>query len=139
MEQQIRPDKYVDFLQHAYGNDPNQWQDDLPDIDRWRVILNAFTRLRLCDLQGRMDFEFKGPLGEQSDHLHAWFEVPRQSENINIIFGHWSALGLKHQNNLLSLDTGCLWGNQLTAARIDTDPVEIFQIECTAKQKIANT
>lgn len=139
VEQQLRSDNYAEFLQHAYGNYPNQWREGLADKDRWRVILNAFTRLRLCDSQGQMDFEFKGPLGEQNDHLHAWFEIPRQSENINIIFGHWSALGLKQQKNLLSLDTGCLWGNQLTAARIDSDPVEIFQIECTAKQKITNS
>ncbi len=137
VEQQLRSDQYADFLQHAYGNHPNQWHPDLNNRDRWRLILNAFTRLRLCDQQGQMDFEFKGPLDAKPEHLHAWFDVPRQADTAKIIFGHWSALGLVKRDNLLALDTGCLWGNQLTAARIDIDPVKIYQIECTAKQKIS--
>jgi len=137
VEQQLRSNHYVDFLKHVYGNEPNQWHSELDDVDRWRVSLNALTRLRLCDPQGRMDFDYKGPLGQQPEHLHAWFDITRKSENLNIVFGHWSALGLKNRKNLLALDTGCLWGGQLTAARIDTDPVEIHQIDCTAKQKIS--
>ena len=136
VEQQLRSDNYIEFLMQAYGNMPNQWNANLIDTDRWRLILNAFTRLRLCDEQGRMDFDYKGPLGEQPEHLHAWFDVPRASENLNIIFGHWSALGLRNRKNLLALDTGCLWGNQLTAARIDTNPVIIHQIDCSAKMEI---
>ena len=136
VEQQLRSDYYIEFLMQAYGNMPNQWNANLIDTDRWRLILNAFTRLRLCDEQGRMDFDYKGPLGEQPEHLHAWFDVPRASENLNIIFGHWSALGLRNRKNLLALDTGCLWGNQLTAARIDTNPVIIHQIDCSAKMEI---
>lgn len=136
VEIQLRSDNYSEFLQLAYGNHPNHWHPELNDNDRWRVILNAFTRLRLCNQQGEMDFEFKGPLQEKPEHLHAWFNVKRESEDTKIIFGHWSALGLINQDNLLALDTGCLWGNQLTAARIDIDPVKIYQIECIAKQKI---
>ena len=137
VELQLRSTHYAEFLAHAYGNEPNQWQHDLSNQDRLRVILNAFTRLRLCDHQGRMDFDYKGPPDKQPQHLHAWFNVPRKSEDINIIFGHWSALGLINKPNLLALDTGCLWGGQLTAARIDTQPVEIHQVGCDAKQKIA--
>jgi len=136
VEAQLKSPHYADFLDHAYGDTPNQWNSELSKEERWRVIINAFTRLRLCDQQGRMDFSFKGQLGEQSNHLHAWFDVPRQSEDLNIIFGHWSALGLKQTHNLLGLDTGCLWGNQLTAARIDSNPVSLHQLNCTAKKKI---
>ena len=136
VEQQLRSADYAEFLSHAYGNEPNQWQSQLNDQDRWRVTLNAFTRLRLCDQHGAMDFDYKGPLDGHPDHLHAWFNVPRKSQDINIIFGHWSALGLINKPNLLALDTGCLWGNQLTAARIDTQPVQIYQIDCNAKQSI---
>lgn len=138
VEQQLRSDHYVDFLMQAYGDTPNQWAPHLSDQDRWRVILNAFTRLRLCDQQGRMDFNCKVSLGQQDENLFAWFDIPRKSENLNIIFGHWSALGLKHTQNLLGLDTGCLWGSQLTAARLDTQPITIHQVECTAKKKISS-
>tara|TARA_R110002049_G_scaffold252264_2_gene427400 strand:- start:124806 stop:125642 length:837 start_codon:yes stop_codon:yes gene_type:complete len=136
VEIQLRGENYVDFLRHAYGDMPNQWHSKLSSHHRWRVMLNAFTRLRLCDQDGRMDFNYKGPLGEQSPNLHAWFDVPRKSQQLNIIFGHWSALGLKHESNLLGLDTGCLWGGQLTAARIDCKPVTLHQTDCTAKKKI---
>jgi bis(5'-nucleosyl)-tetraphosphatase (symmetrical) len=136
VEAQLRRADYAEFLAHAYGDIPNQWNSELPQQDRWRITLNAFTRMRLCDHQGRMDFSYKGPLGKQQKHLHAWFDIPRKSENLNIIFGHWSALGLKQANNLLGLDTGCLWGGQLTAARIDSQSILLHQIDCTAKKKI---
>ena len=136
VEQQLRADTYADFLHQAYGNEPKQWNDNLEGMERWRLILNALTRLRLCDEQGKMDFEYKGPLGAQNKDLHAWFDVPRKSQDINIVFGHWSALGLQNKHNLLAVDTGCLWGGQLTAARIDIDPVEIYQVDCSAKKKI---
>ncbi len=136
VETQLRSDDYISFLQHAYGDTPNHWNINLNQKDRLRVILNTFTRIRLCDKQGNMDFNYKGPLGQQDSHLHAWFDVPRKSEELRIIFGHWSALGLKQTDNLLGLDTGCLWGSQLTAARIDTNPVELYQINCSAKKKI---
>ena len=136
VETQLKSSHYADFLDHVYGDTPNQWDPELSQQNRWRVTLNAFTRLRLCDQQGRMDFSFKGQLGEQREDLHAWFDVPRKSENLNIIFGHWSALGLKQTYNLLGLDTGCIWGNQLTAARIDCNPVTLHQLDCTAKKKI---
>ena len=138
VEKQLQSDDYIEFLGHAYGNIPDRWQAGLKQQDRWRVILNAFTRLRLCNLEGAMDFEYKGPLGAQSSDLHAWFDVPRKSDHLRILFGHWSALGFMQTDHLLALDTGCLWGNQLTAARIDTDPVKIYSIECTAKKDITS-
>jgi bis(5'-nucleosyl)-tetraphosphatase (symmetrical) len=138
VEAQLRSNHYIKFLDHAYGDSPNIWDSELSKRDRWRVILNAFTRLRLCDKHGAMNFSYKGPLGKQDKHLHAWFDIDRKSEDMNIVFGHWSALGLKQTHNLLGLDTGCLWGNQLTAARIDSNSVTLHQIECTAKKKITS-
>ena len=138
VETQLRSNHYIKFLDHAYGDSPNIWDSKLSKRDRWRVILNVFTRLRLCDKYGAMNFSYKGPLGKQDKHLHAWFDIDRKSEDMNIIFGHWSALGLKQTYNLLGLDTGCLWGNQLTAARIDSNSVTFHQIECTTKKKITS-
>ena len=138
VEEQLQSANYAEFLAHAYGSTPNQWQADLNQQDRWRIILNAFTRLRLCSWEGAMDFDYKGPLGSQSPDLHAWFDVPRKSNYLRILFGHWSALGFMQTDTLLALDTGCLWGNQLTAARIDIDPVQIHSIDCTAKKDITS-
>jgi bis(5'-nucleosyl)-tetraphosphatase (symmetrical) len=56
-----------------------------------------------------------------------WFDVPgRKTAGIPIVFGHWSALGLLLRNNVLALDTGCLWGGQLTALRLeDRQPIQV--------------
>lgn len=136
IETKLRADNYAEFIANVYGDTPTQWHTELDDQERWRVIVNAFTRLRLCDHEGNMDFEHKGELGEQAEHLHAWFDIPRESADLNIVFGHWSALGLKNSPNLLGLDTGCLWGNKLTAARLDSDTPKIYSVDCEAKRKI---
>lgn len=136
LETQLQGEHYVDLINNIYGEQPNQWHESLSHYDRWRIIINAFTRLRFLDQHGCIDFDYKGPLGKQPKHLHAWFDVPRKSQDMNIVFGHWSALGLKKTPNLLGIDTGCLWGGQLTAARIDCQPAEIYTLDCTAKRKI---
>jgi bis(5'-nucleosyl)-tetraphosphatase (symmetrical) len=43
------------------------------------------------------------------------------SRDTRVIFGHWSALGLLVRARLLGLDTGCVWGGELTAVNLD-DP-----------------
>ncbi|RCL44947.1 MAG: symmetrical bis(5'-nucleosyl)-tetraphosphatase [Candidatus Thioglobus sp.] len=130
VEAQLKSADYAEFLRDAYGDTPAQWQDNLSPQERLRISLNAFTRLRVCDQYGRMNFEFKGELGAQAEDLHAWFEVPRKSSQLRIVFGHWSALGLKRSKNILAIDTGCLWGQQLTAARLDTEPATIISLDC---------
>ncbi len=46
-----------------------------------------------------------------------WYE-PRQDDRA-IMFGHWSARGLKLTERLAALDTGCVWGGALTALRLE--------------------
>ena len=130
VETHLRSDHYADFLKVAYGSEPSRWNDQLDAQQRCRLSLNALTRMRMCGDQGGMDFSYKGPLGEQPKGLHAWFDLERKSSQLRIVFGHWSALGLQQRDNLLAIDTGCLWGQQLTAAQIDMQPVRIHQYEC---------
>ena len=93
----------------TYGNEPALWRDDLVGIDRQRCIINAFTRLRFCDQDGRMDFSIKEGSGQAPAHLMPWFDVPqRQTQDHTILFGHWSMLGLVIRDKLISLDTGCV-------------------------------
>lgn len=115
---------YLDFLKHMYGNLPNIWNDTLVGMDRLRVITNAMTRLRVCTLQGEMEFNFKGELCDVPSGFVPWFDVPtRATRDVQVIFGHWSALGLQQRSNVYALDTGCLWGGQLTAMNIHTKTV----------------
>jgi bis(5'-nucleosyl)-tetraphosphatase (symmetrical) len=132
VEAVLRGEDYRYFLSHMYGNQPNHWQDNLRGMGRLRVITNALTRLRVCTPAGEMDFRFKGELANIPDDLTPWFEVNgRRSADKTLLFGHWSALGLLVRDNLVALDTGCLWGGQLTALRLEDR--RVFQVPCAAE------
>ena len=121
VEHILRGDSYPFFLANMYGNLPISWHDQLKGIDRLRVITNAFTRLRVCTDSGEMEFNFKGELADVPVGYLPWFDVPaRQSAGSPIICGHWSALGIQQRSDISALDTGCLWGGQLTALCLET-------------------
>lgn len=137
VEFELRSKAFNRFVGQVYGDEPRQWQPSLKGIERLRVITNAFTRLRYCDRDGVMDFDYKGPPGEQPEELRPWFYWPqRKSKENSLVFGHWSALGIHQEKNVLAIDSGCLWGGMLTAARIDVSPIRIISVECAAKREI---
>jgi bis(5'-nucleosyl)-tetraphosphatase (symmetrical) len=109
-----------ELFEHMYGDEPDQWRDDLQGMARLRFITNSLTRLRVCTSDGRLKLKEKTPLAELKPGLLPWFRVPqRRSRNERIVFGHWSALGFYDQDNVLGLDTGCVWGGALCAMRLD--------------------
>ncbi|MFH2139947.1 MAG: symmetrical bis(5'-nucleosyl)-tetraphosphatase [Pseudomonadota bacterium] len=129
VESALRSDDYAVFLEKMYGNAPHGWEDGLEGYKRLRVIVNAFTRLRICTKQGEMEFKFKGEVGNIPEGYLPWFEIQkRRSADATIIFGHWSALGLKVEPNIIALDTGCLWGGPMTAIRLEDRC--LFQVSC---------
>lgn len=119
--------KYTDFLENMWGSKPDRWQDDLQDWDRLRVIVNAMTRMRFCNAEGVMEFHAKGKPENAPPGYMPWFAVAqRASLTHTLVCGHWSALGLRMEEKLLALDTGCLWGGQLTAVRLEDR--KVFQV-----------
>jgi bis(5'-nucleosyl)-tetraphosphatase (symmetrical) len=129
VERTLRADDWRDFVAQMYGNRPDCWDDGLRGWDRLRVIVNAMTRLRVCDEKGRMEFSYKGDPADSPAGYRPWFEIPgRRSADTAVICGHWSALGLKITPNLLALDSGCLWGRQLSAVRLEDR--RTFQVAC---------
>lgn len=127
----------ADFLQVMYGNQPDQWSDDLHGADRLRTIVNTLTRVRFCTPQGRMDFDSAESADQAPPGLMPWFDCPqRQTAQDVVAFGHWSTLGLINLPHLMALDTGCVWGRQLTAVRVEQDlsQRELIQIDCEASQ-----
>ena len=123
------------FLRGMYGDTPNRWSDDLDGIGRLRTIVNALTRMRMIDEQGRMDFAFKRPPGRQPPYLAPWFTRPsRLPPKSRTVFGHWSALGQFVTDRLVALDSGCVWGGTLTAVRLDSHP-ETVRIPCPGKRR----
>ena len=146
VEQALRGPDLKDFLRAMYGDAPGQWHDSLQGAERLRVIVNALTRLRFCTPGGVMDFASKEGAGAAPAGFMPWFEVPgRASQGTPMAFGHWSTLvtdakqinGLRH--NTLPLDTGCVWGGCLTAARLGAtaDEFELIAVPCEQAQRPA--
>lgn len=134
-EQALKSPDYKTYLKQIYGNKPNIWSPTLTGMSRLRFIINCFTRIRYCDSQGRLDFTHTGPLGSQPKNLLPWFDVPnRKNADMRIIFGHWSTLGYYDGSNCYGIDTGCLWGGQLTAIKLGKE-VQRFSIDCPGIRK----
>jgi bis(5'-nucleosyl)-tetraphosphatase (symmetrical) len=135
IQQVLRGNQIDSFLAHMYGNKPNLWSDTLQGWDRLRFITNSFTRIRYCDEHGREDFKNNRAIGTQPEHLMPWFRLPnRKNRDLKLIFGHWATLGHHVEENIFALDSGCVWGNKLTAMRLDDEP-EYFAVECKARRK----
>lgn len=137
VEKVLRSKKYKDFLFNMYGDKPNQWDGRLKGWNRLRTITNFMTRMRYCNNKGVMSFADKGPIGTQSSRMKPWYEISsRNSQDTTIVFGHWSTLGYIHDHNIISTDTGCLWGGALTAVKIELEYLTIYQLNCKAKKEI---
>ena len=109
-----------DFLKNLYGNEPLRWSDDLAGYDRLRVIVNAMTRLRLITADGTMEFSHKLGLENAPAGYLPWYDAPaRASRGTAVIFGHWAALGLLLREDVVCLDSGCVWGRSLSALRLE--------------------
>lgn len=126
----LRSDQRMDFFRHMYGNQPNQWSSDLQGWDRLRCIVNYFTRMRFCFEDGSLEFETKENATHVDSRLIPWFRVPhRVNTDLRIVFGHWAALGgVTNTENVFALDTGCVWGNCLTAMRLEDQ--QRFSVKC---------
>ena len=130
VEAVLRSDDYIDFLENMYGNKPDIWKGKFKGNKRLRYIVNALTRMRMINDDGRIDFTHAGPPEKASTGLTPWFEAPDAAwHGSRIVFGHWSALGLVVEDDLICVDTGCVWGRQLTAVRLNKKP-KVFTVSC---------
>lgn len=142
VEEVLRSPALGDFLQQMYGDEPAAWSDSLTGTARLRVIVNALTRMRFCDAQGRMEFEAKKGANDTPRGYMPWFDVPgRQTADVTVAFGHWSTLGWLGRSDVISLDTGCVWGGCLSALRLSgsksssTLKQKLIQVKCEQAQK----
>jgi len=130
VEQRLRSDDYVSFLEKMYGDKPSKWSDDLEGDKRLRVIVNCLTRMRMIRPKGRLNFTHSGPPDDAPKGLIPWFEAQDAAwRGTRVVFGHWSALGLVLRPDLIALDTGCVWGRQLTAVKLTRKP-KITKVNC---------
>ena len=136
VEAALQGENYREFLGNLWGSEPAAWDDELSGWARLRVIVNAMARMRFCSAEGVMEFRTKGEVSNAPKDYMPWFDVPgRKSADTVLVTGHWSALGLKVTPNLLSLDSGCLWGGHLTAMRLPER--DVFQVDCSAGESVS--
>ena len=118
VEQILQGDQSQDLLRELYGNAPDIWDEQLTGPERWRAIVNYLTRMRFIDTHCRLDFSAKEGLDSAPKGFMPWFEA--SNTQTRLIFGHWAALnGNIHHNHIEALDTGCVWGGQLTAMSLN--------------------
>ncbi|KAG0163383.1 hypothetical protein DFQ28_011467 [Apophysomyces sp. BC1034] len=133
VESRLRGDDWKAFLQRLWGNEPDTWHDELDGDARSRVIVNVMTRMRFCDARGRMEFGTSGGPGTAPPGFMPWFDAPdRRSADTLVVFGHWAALGLLIRDDVIALDSGCVWGGKLSAVQLDADPRRrmLVQVDC---------
>ncbi|MDQ5910149.1 MAG: Bis(5-nucleosyl)-tetraphosphatase, symmetrical [Pseudomonadota bacterium] len=129
LEATLRGPKWPRFMGKMFGSEPCSWRDDLIGDDRLRFTVNALTRMRFCTTDGALSLSEKGPPGSQDAKLLPWFQVPqRRNADLNIVFGHWASLGYYRAPGLYALDSGCVWGNRLTAIRLDAPDAPAFSV-----------
>jgi bis(5'-nucleosyl)-tetraphosphatase (symmetrical) len=132
----LRADGWREAIGHLFGNDPDAWDDRLTGHRRLRGIVNVLTRLRYCSADGRIDFNAKDAPAVAGAHFpppphgfQPWFDIRgRRAAGTLIVFGHWSTLGLVVRDDVMALDTGCVWGGSLTAVRLEDRA--LFPIAC---------
>ncbi|MDA7788703.1 symmetrical bis(5'-nucleosyl)-tetraphosphatase [Gammaproteobacteria bacterium] len=116
------------ILENIWGDTPKIWNSDLKGYKRSRTIINYFTRMRFLGKDGSLKLKAKK---NKADEMHVpWFNqtIKNLKENQYIIFGHWAALeGKTKLTNIIGVDTGCVWGNKLTAIRLEDR--KLFQVK----------
>lgn len=141
LEAVLRSPDWTGFLKDMYGDQPDVWSEALRGPERLRVIVNVLTRLRFCSTQGVMEFAAKDSADAAPPGFMPWFDVPgRRTAGVPVAFGHWSTLGAIERDGVLPLDTGCVWGGSLTAARLGNAPgsVELIAVRCAQARKPGN-
>ncbi len=134
IEKKLQSDNPKLWLKDMFKTSSDIFDANASPIDIDKYILSAFTRMRFCKEDGRLDFYQKGkPKLSKLEYkgLHPWFDCPtRRSTTLKVVFGHWSTLGYWYDGNVLCLDTGCVWGRELTAVRLDKKTPNPVSVKC---------
>ncbi len=123
--QNLQSEVGLSFLSHMFGNTPIVWQEELAGMDKMRMLVNICTRMRMLRRDsGVLDYHYKAGLAAAPLDLIPWFAVPSiRAADINVLCGHWYALGEHRAAGVWALDGGCVWGGELLALRLEDEQV----------------
>jgi bis(5'-nucleosyl)-tetraphosphatase (symmetrical) len=100
----------------------------------------VITRVRYCTQDGKMCWSVRS--GEPTSPAEkAWFAHDELAwrGDCRVVYGHWAAKGLVvDQSHVLGLDSGCVWGGALTAARLDGEMPQLTSVACEGYRKIGS-
>lgn len=128
----LHSEKKLDLYKSMYGNSPAIWDYNLTGWDRLRFIINSLTRMRFLDLNFGLDLTVKGDIDNCPENHKPWFKLKNSLPvGTKIYFGHWAALrGKTDTADMFAVDTGCVWGNSLTAIRLEDN--QSFEVAAKA-------
>lgn len=130
VESVLQSPRRTKFLTRLFKDRRRIWRDDLGNMKRRALITHILTRMRYCDHVGKLNYSATGPPGTQPAGLLPWFKHKhRATRNVRIIFGHWASLGLRVKKRYIALDSGCVWGGELSAWRAQDG--KLFQVPYT--------
>ena len=133
IEKSLKGQECREFIKTLWSNTPDKWDHNLNMEQKLIFSVNVFTRMRYLKKDFSLDFNEKlNPKDVHSDDLIPWYEFDNNIfKKYKVVIGHWSTLGFKNKSNFISIDTGCAWGNKLTAVKIARKKdIEKYEVSC---------
>ncbi len=129
IEQALRGTRWRQFLKMLWAAPaPVSWETCRSEDEAQRFRVAVFTRARWASASGVFSWPATQPHSPEFAPWHQWF-LERQTD-VPVVCGHWATQGLLALPRLLALDSGCVWGNRLSGARLDRREPELFQVDC---------
>lgn len=134
LEAVIQGSEAAHYFAKMYGNKPHTWKDKLQGINRLRASTNYFTRMRFINAKGSLNFNHTGVASSLAGDYFPWYNMRHPSWGLRqFFFGHWAALGgVTQAENVVALDTGCVWGQCLRMCRLEG--MQFFHSDCSSVQ-----
>jgi len=123
----LRADDWCFRVSRLLCDSSRNWSPELPELEQLEAATRVFTKIRTCLPNGDMCCGYTGPRDDTADRCMPWFDAPdARWLDHRVIFGHWAALGFSISDQHISLDSGCVWGGNLSAVRLEDSAM--FQV-----------
>ena len=130
VSKKMKSDQIKNFIKTLWSNEPSSWKENFTPKEKMIFAVNAFTRMRFLNKNLSLNLDVSSD-AFHNDNIKPWFKYnSRYKNNLKIIFGHWAALGFYKNKNYICLDSGCAWGNKLTAIKVNKHYLTKYQVKC---------